>query len=159
MTRMTRTTKLRSLLPALAIGCLLAAAARGQVAVRILSPEADQPVFGNTEVRIGVQTGLPIDRVEVFLNGKLVGTTKTAPYKVQVDVGEDNIPREFKAVAYTPTGVTGSERGSAGRGSRVTASLLPPVRMRNQSNWFEPANAWPMRSMRTGSSYTWKRRP
>jgi Ca-activated chloride channel family protein len=104
----------RSFLPLLVAGILLAAAARGQgqgqLAVRILSPEPDQPVFGNTEVRVGVQAGVPIDRVEVFLNGKLVGTTKTAPYRVQVDVGEDNIPREFRAVAYTPTGVTGSDK-------------------------------------------------
>ncbi len=99
----------RGLLP-IVLPILLAAAAHGQVAVRILSPEPDQPVFGNTEVRVGVQPGVPIDRVEVFLNGKLVGTAKTAPYRVQVDVGEDNISREFRAVAYSPSGAAGSDK-------------------------------------------------
>jgi Ca-activated chloride channel family protein len=81
----------------------------GQVAVRILSPEPGQPVFGATDVRVGVQAGIPIDRVEVFVNGKLAGTCQKAPYHVQVDVGEDNIKREFRAVAYTPTGATGAD--------------------------------------------------
>jgi len=98
-----------SLLPALAAGLLLAAAARGQVAVRILSPEPGQPVFGATDVRVGVQAGPAIDRVEVYVNGKLAGTAKTPPYHVQVDVGEDNVKREFRAVAYSSTGATGSD--------------------------------------------------
>lgn len=90
-------------------GLFLAVAAQGQLAVRILSPEAGQPVFGSTDVRVGVQAGVPIDRVEVFVNGKLAGTCKNPPYHVQVDVGEDNIKREFKAVAYTPTGASGAD--------------------------------------------------
>ena len=98
----------RSLLPILA-GLLLAAAVQAQVAVRILSPEAGQPVFGSTDVRVGVQAGVPIDRVEVFVNGKLAGTCKQPPYHVQVDVGEENVKREFKAVAYTPTGGSGAD--------------------------------------------------
>lgn len=98
----------RSLLPALA-GLLLAAAVQAQVAVRILSPEAGQPVFGSTDVRVGVQAGVPIDRVEVFVNGKLAGTCKQPPYHLQVDVGEENVKREFKAVAYTPTGGSGAD--------------------------------------------------
>jgi len=98
----------RSLFPALA-GLLLAAAVQAQVAVRILSPEAGQPVFGSTDVRVGVQAGVPIDRVEVFVNGKLAGTCKQPPYHVQVDVGEENVKREFKAVAYTPTGGSGAD--------------------------------------------------
>jgi Ca-activated chloride channel family protein len=98
----------RSFLPILT-GLLLAASLQAQVTVRILSPEAGQPVFGATDVRVGVQTAAPIDRVEVFVNGKLAGTCKKPPYHVQVDVGEENVKREFKAVAYTPTGATGAD--------------------------------------------------
>lgn len=100
--------KTRLLLPVLA-GFLLAAAAHGQVTVRILSPEVNTPIFGSTDVRVGVQTGAAVDRVEVFVNGKLAGTTTKAPYHVQVDVGEDNVKREFRAVAYTSTGATGTD--------------------------------------------------
>jgi len=111
-----KTTRARPLLSfALGAGLLLAAYGQtagqpaGQVAVRILSPEPGQPVFGSTDVRVGVQAGVPIDRVEVFVNGKLAGTCKKPPYHVQVDVGEENVKREFKAVAYTPTGATGAD--------------------------------------------------
>ena len=98
----------RSFLPALA-GLLLAASLQAQVTVRILSPEPGQSVFGATDVRVGVQAAAPIDRVEVFVNGKLAGTCKKPPYHVQVDVGEENVKREFKAVAYTPTGASGAD--------------------------------------------------
>jgi Ca-activated chloride channel family protein len=87
---------------------LLAGSARGQVAVQIQSPTPDQPVFGATEVNVGVTAREPVSLVEVFLNGKLVGTAKAAPFKVNVDVGDDNIRREFRAVAHTASGATGA---------------------------------------------------
>ncbi len=88
---------------------LLATAASAQVAVSILSPSTDQPVFGALDVKVGVQAREPIDRVEVFLNGKLVGSSKTPPYRIRVDAGEDNMRREFRAVAYTKSGATGAD--------------------------------------------------
>ncbi len=99
------------------LSLLLAAAAyaqggRGQgaqITVRFLSPAPDQPVFGPTEVKVGVQAREPIDRVEVFVNGKLMGSTTTPPFRVNVDVGDDNIRREFRAIAYTSSGATGSD--------------------------------------------------
>jgi Ca-activated chloride channel family protein len=100
---------MKTLLLSTLAGLLLGSALQAQVAVRILSPEAGQPVFGATDVRVGVQAGVPIDRVEVFVNGKLAGTSKKPPYHVQVDVGEENIKREFKAVAYTPAGAAGAD--------------------------------------------------
>jgi len=94
---------------ALSLGLLLAGAAGAQVAVRIQSPTPDQPVFGQTDVEVGVRAGEPVDRVEVFLDGKLVGSTKTPPFRVKVDVGEENVPREFKAIAYTTSGASGAD--------------------------------------------------
>jgi Ca-activated chloride channel homolog len=97
------------------LGLLLAgaAAAQGaagqQVTVRILSPTPDQPVFGPVDVKVGVQSREPIDRVEVFLNGRLMGSAKTPPFRVRVDAGDDNIRREFRAVAYTRSGVTAAD--------------------------------------------------
>jgi len=99
----------RAPLLALTLGLLLAAAASAQVAVSILSPAADQPVFGAVDVKVGVQAREPIDRVEVFLNGKLMGSSKMPPYRIRVDAGEDNMRREFRAVAYTRSGVTGAD--------------------------------------------------
>jgi VWFA-related protein len=91
------------------LALLLSGAAGAQVAVRILSPTPDQPVFGPVEVKVGVQTREPVDRVEVFVNGKLAGSSKTPPFRVNVDVGDDNIRREFRAVAYTASGASGAD--------------------------------------------------
>ncbi|HKI01696.1 MAG TPA: VWA domain-containing protein [Thermoanaerobaculia bacterium] len=94
---------------ALALGLLVGGTARAQVAVRIQSPTPDQPIFGQTEVEVGIRSGEAVDRVEVFLDGKLVGSAKTPPFRVRVDVGDENVQREFKAVAYTVSGASGTD--------------------------------------------------
>ncbi|HEX9942505.1 MAG TPA: VWA domain-containing protein [Thermoanaerobaculia bacterium] len=98
-----------TLLASGALGLLLAGAAGAQVTVRIQNPTPDQPVFGPTEVEVGVQAREPVDRVEVFVNGKLVGSSKTPPFRIKVDLGDDNIRREFRAVAYTASGASGAD--------------------------------------------------
>ena len=90
-------------------GLLLAGAALAQVAVRIQSPTADQPIFGPTEVSVGVAAGEKVDKVELFVNGKLMGTMQQPPYRFNVDMGDDNIRRELRAVAHTTNGATGSD--------------------------------------------------
>ena len=93
----------------LLLGATLAMAQTSQqVAVQIQAPVPDQPVFGQTDVEVGVRAGEPIDRVDVFVNGKLMGSAKTPPFRVKVDVGDDNVQREFKAVAYTASGASGT---------------------------------------------------
>lgn len=101
--------RLLAALPLAAI-LFLGARARAQqpVAVQIQSPLPDQPIFGPTDVQVGVSTREPIDRVDLFVNGKLMGSAKTPPFRFQVDMGEENIPREFRAVAYTVGGKTGA---------------------------------------------------
>lgn len=92
-----------------AAGLLLAGAALAQVAVKIQHPAPDQPVFGPTEVEVGVRAGEPVNQVDLFVNGKLVGSSQKAPYRFSVDVGDDNVRREFKAVARTASGTTGAD--------------------------------------------------
>ncbi len=99
----------RTLLCALALGLLATSTVAAQVAIRIESPTPDQPVFGQTDVEVGVRAGEPVDRVEVFVNGKLMGSSKTPPFRVRVDVGDDNVQREFKAVAYTASGASAAD--------------------------------------------------
>ena len=94
----------------LSLGALLAApAAFGAVAVRILSPAADQPVFGPTQVDVKVDAGEPVEQVELFVNGKLMGAVKKPPYRITVDLGDENIKREFRAVAHTASGAVGAD--------------------------------------------------
>jgi Ca-activated chloride channel family protein len=90
-------------------GLLLAGAALAQVAVRIQSPRPDQPIFGATQVDVGVSSAEKVDRVDLFVNGKLMGTAQKPPYRFNVDVGDDNIRRELRAVAHTTTGATASD--------------------------------------------------
>ncbi len=92
-----------------AAGLLLAGAALAQIAVRIQSPSPDQPVFGTTQVDVGVNSGEKVERVELFLNGKLMGTVQKPPYKFSLDVGDDNIRREFRAVAHTTSGAAAAD--------------------------------------------------
>lgn len=98
----------RILFAGLALG-VLSFPVVAQVAVRIQAPTPDQPVFGQTDIEVGVRTGEKIDRVEVFLNGKLMGSAKIPPFRVRVDVGEENVAREFKAVAYTASGASAAD--------------------------------------------------
>ncbi len=92
------------------LGFLLLAGAAGaqEIAIQFQSPASDQAIFGPTNVQVGVRAAEPIDRVEIFVNGKLMGATKTPPYRLQLDMGDENVKREFKAVAYTVSGVSGS---------------------------------------------------
>ncbi|HEY0510668.1 MAG TPA: VWA domain-containing protein [Thermoanaerobaculia bacterium] len=90
-------------------GLLLAGAALAQVAVRIQHPAPDQPVFGPTEVEVGVKAGEPVSQVELFVNGKLMGTSQKPPYQFKIDLGEENVRREFRAVAHTASGATGAD--------------------------------------------------
>jgi VWFA-related protein len=90
-------------------GFLLAGAALAQLSVRIQSPTAEQPVFGATQVEVGVYSGEKVDRVELYMNGKLMGTVQRPPYRFNLDVGDDNIKREFRAVAHTTTGAAAAD--------------------------------------------------
>jgi Ca-activated chloride channel homolog len=90
-------------------GLLLTGVALAQVSVRIQSPTPDQPVFGPTQVNVGVAAGEKVDRVDLFVNGKLMGTVQKPPYRFSVDMGDDNVRREFRAVAHTTNGATGSD--------------------------------------------------
>ena len=38
-----------------------------------------------------------------------MGSSKTPPFRVQVDVGEDNVQRELRAVAYTASGASAAD--------------------------------------------------
>jgi Ca-activated chloride channel family protein len=90
-------------------GLLLAGAALAQIAVRIQSPTPDQPVFGTTQVNVGVSSGERIDSVEVFVNGKLMGTSQKPPYRFNLDLGDDNVRREFRAVVHTASGAAAAD--------------------------------------------------
>jgi Ca-activated chloride channel family protein len=85
---------------------LVAAASQAAVSVQIVSPTADQPIFGKTEVQVAVSSTEQVTKVEIFVNGKLVGTATQAPWTVTFEAGEQNIKREIKAVIHGASGAT-----------------------------------------------------
>lgn len=105
----------------LALFLAAAGAAQATVSVQIVSPAADQPVFGTTEVQVAVSSTEPVTSVEVFVNGKLVGTATQAPWVVTFEAGDQNIKREIKAVVHGDSGATASN-----------AVLIQPVQIDDQ---------------------------
>lgn len=92
-------------LAAFALLLLASVAAAAQVDVRIESPTPDQAVFGQTEFKVKVLAREPVDRVELFVDGQSRGVMKSPPFNLTVDVGDDNVRREFRAVAWTTSGL------------------------------------------------------
>jgi len=96
----------------LALGLLLAAAlpAAAAVQVKIVTPAAQQPVFGQVLFEAQVAGSEAIVRVEFLIDGKSVGVVRRPPYQVIADVGEDNREREFRAVVYGAGGASATDR-------------------------------------------------
>lgn len=91
---------------ALSLALLATGIAQAAVSVQIVSPTADQPIFGRTEVQAAVSSTEQITKVEIYVNGKLVGTATQAPWTVFFEAGEQNIKREIKAVIHGASGTT-----------------------------------------------------
>jgi VWFA-related protein len=87
----------------LAVGALAAAAtgvAQGRsIEVELTSPPPREPVFGIVELRAEVRSEEPVRWVEFFVDGRPAGRVEGAPWALAVDVGQDNVDREFRVVA------------------------------------------------------------
>lgn len=73
--------------------------------VLLIMPTYGEPIFG--EVEIGAEIYPPdaeIDRVEFYLDSRLVGLVEKAPYTQLIDVGEENIEHDFRVVVYDALG-------------------------------------------------------
>src|SRR5579863_6460869 len=91
-------------------GLLFVAPLWAVVNVQFVSPTADQPVFGSVVVEAKVTADEPIARVEFKVNGGATQVVKHHPYKDTVDVGEENVNREFLVIAYGVSGASASAR-------------------------------------------------
>ncbi|MGB5163444.1 MAG: VWA domain-containing protein [Thermoanaerobaculia bacterium] len=96
------------------IVCLVSLAAgsvsAGSIAVTITSPTGDHAVFDRVEVAADILADEPLERVEFFLNGRRFATATQPPYRVWVEVGEENLPRHFTVIAI---GSSGTRVGAA----------------------------------------------
>lgn len=107
-----------AVLAGLAAGLLLVLplpAQEEEVDVLVLSPRAE-PAFGEVEIVAEVLAAEPIEAVEFFVDGERVGELSEPPWRLAVDVGQDNRERSFEVVAHTLSGATG-------RGEIVTPAI------------------------------------
>jgi len=101
----------------LAALCPRAALATPAFEVGLIEPLAGQPAFGTIDVAAEVRGGEAV-RVEFYLDGRLVGALERPPWRLAVDVGDENAARRFRVVAFGPAG----ERDEADL-------VLPPIRV------------------------------
>ena len=96
------------LLAPLLAAALAGAAGDAGIEVELISPAPDTPLFGEIDLAVQVQSGEPIAAVEFFLDGQPVGRLTQPPFRVRVDVGEENRTHEVRAVATTASGASAS---------------------------------------------------
>ncbi len=74
----------------------------GAAEIAFTSPSPEEAAFGPVEVRVAAGAG--VSRVEFFLDGKKAGTAEKPPFRLVVDVGQNNVAHRFEAVAYGADG-------------------------------------------------------
>jgi Ca-activated chloride channel family protein len=102
---------------ALLLAAVLAAALRAQagpgptagpVTVSIVNPRPGDFVYGTVTVAAQVQAAGPVARVEIEVDGRRVATLTAAPWRTDVDLGEENVAHRFRVTAWTAAGVSGT---------------------------------------------------
>lgn len=86
---------------------LWTAPSEGAPSVRIVTPLPNQPLFGEVEIRAEV-TGARVSRVEFYVDSLRVGVAEAPPWRIVVDMGQQNAEHSVEVVAYGPSGVIGS---------------------------------------------------
>lgn len=105
---------LRPILIALSLTVASTSLQATSIFVTITSPKPNTPVFDEVEFSAIVTSAEEIERVEFYVDGQEVGWDETSPYWVSVQLGGDNVERQFTVVAY---GVSGAQ---------ATASITTP---------------------------------
>lgn len=75
--------------------------------VAILEPGPFDAVSGEVMVRVEVEANEPVERVELFVDGRWVETLTAEPWQATIDLGSENQEHVFRAVAHTATGASG----------------------------------------------------
>ena len=94
---------------------LAAVPAPREIAVRIVDPLPGAPLFGSVTVSVEVTADEPIEKVEIVVDGELAGTLDDAPWRLAIDVGEENRDRLIEVSAYGRSGAIGRARRLAPR--------------------------------------------
>jgi Ca-activated chloride channel family protein len=74
--------------------------------VLLLSPRSGQPAFGEVEVRADVLSAAPVAELVVRVDGRIVARLSQPPWRVEVDVGQDNVGHRFEVEVRDAEGAT-----------------------------------------------------
>jgi len=85
------------------------------IMVWITSPSPEQAVFGKTLMAVDVVTKEELDRVEFLVNDRVVASLREPPFSANVELGDENIDRELKVIAYGAWGGLGAAMVSIDR--------------------------------------------
>ena len=111
MTQATRPPLRRRLLAAAAtLAALAAAPPAGAIDVLITSPRPQTGVFGDVTIEAEVLSAEPVVEVAFRVDGKVVGRLHAPPWRLNVDVGHENVPHVFEVIARDAAGETASGR-------------------------------------------------
>ena len=92
----------------LALAATPAAWAQAEISVSLDSPSAFEPAHGQVEIAAVVGATEEIERVAFYVDGVVVGELTSPPYRLSVDVGQENAEHRFQVVAYGASGATGT---------------------------------------------------
>jgi hypothetical protein len=96
----------RFLAGAMVLVAFSAAGTAEELSVILTSPLPVQPLFGEVDLEADV---VPIEQVlgvEFFVDGHFVGRLQEPPFRLRVDVGQDNAEHRFEVVAHGRDGGT-----------------------------------------------------
>jgi hypothetical protein len=98
----------RTLLLGVAASAWLLAAgpAAAALEVEIVSPRAGEAVFGEIEIVAEVRSAEPVERLELFVDGRLAATAESPPWRLVVDVGQENREYRIEVVAHAGDGTS-----------------------------------------------------
>jgi len=72
--------------------------------VAITAPQPGQPLFGEVRFSVDVFPAENVSRVEFIVDGIQVGEAVSAPFVIEVDVGQENIEHRFEIKAFSHSG-------------------------------------------------------
>jgi VWFA-related protein len=83
--------------------------------VTVQSPTPSDATFGEIDFAADVVSSEEIDRVDFLVNGEVVTTFRKPPFHIRIDVGEENIDRNFTVRAIGAWGASGTGSTSTRR--------------------------------------------
>lgn len=91
------------LVPMLVLAALPAAAQDFEVG--IISPRPGRPIFGEIVIQATLYPpSAAVDAIEFFVDYRRVGRLTQPPWRLEVDVGEENRDHHFQVIAHPPEG-------------------------------------------------------